>query len=140
MRVREPCAVAPRRPHVHVEDSTFRIVSATPVADVLTYDLFDFVLPGILGRYVLPEDAMIQFRSPLKYESIGAFLAEYEAEWAESRKMNDMQDRLHHLSVAITDANDEAAEEEEESADEEECEEEAAGECEEQWEEEEEVE
>jgi hypothetical protein len=53
---------APRLPHVHAATDAWEITSACPIEDVLTLDVdavLDKVLPGRLGFYVYPVDAVL---------------------------------------------------------------------------------
>ena len=50
--------VAPRA-HVHANGEGWLITSDVPLEDLLHTDILDRMLPGVLGRYIYPKDAVL---------------------------------------------------------------------------------
>ena len=57
--LRDDAAGVPPRAHAHAEGDGWRITSDVALRDVLTAPVLDRTLPGALGRYVYPEDAVL---------------------------------------------------------------------------------
>ena len=52
---------APKRKHVHVRQHGWTVTSNVPVEALLDAEVLDRALPGWLGRYVLPADAVVHY-------------------------------------------------------------------------------
>jgi hypothetical protein len=101
--------------HVHATGSTWTITSTVPCGPaLLEAEVLDRLLPGALGRYVYPADAVLHITGKTATRR-----ADFDALLQEEEVVADAEEqaRVNHLSVARPVA--QAESEEEESDDEE---------------------
>ena len=70
-------ATASRKEHVHFKNDQFVISSSIPIGDMQECTLYEHVLPGELGRYFYPSDAVLEVVNCRGAQSISKFLKEY---------------------------------------------------------------
>lgn len=101
----------PAKPHVHMACDAWQITSSVPCGPaLLEADVLDRALPGALGRYVYPADAVLCV--PSKQTTLRADL---ERLLAAERVEDALEEaRVNHLSVSRPEGEKTEADEEEE--------------------------
>lgn len=114
------------RAHVHLSTDEWKITSDVRVEDVSTAPkVLDRILPGRLGSFVYPDDAVFSLRNARRTS-----LADLDATLCAERSIRRRSERMNHISVAKEDAPlEEEASEDEEEGDEEIEEDEAQDRC-----------
>lgn len=93
--------------HVHAQDKRWRITSNVPVGpELLLTSVLDVTLPGALGRYLLPEDAVFHvLGQPTTRTS--DLLAVWDEESETTPRVQDTVLHLNHLTVRAVDPSEE---------------------------------
>ena len=102
-----------------MDTKLFRITSDFMVSDIMNCDLLEQKLPGEMGAYFYPEDAVIEcLDGDVKIETL---MTEYVKQW-ESKQREEDSERHHTYqlthSVALEEVHEDEFEEEEEEEEE----------------------
>lgn len=99
---------------LHVDEDDFRITSAVPLSDLARCDVLSRTLPGRIGRYILPRDAVISLKATAHTtpSDVRAFLDLERARNAHAHK-----NRMNHVTVQKREEGVDESEEEEELSD-----------------------
>lgn len=99
--------------HVHNETDTWTITSTVPIDDVIHTTVLDRILPGLLGAFVYPDDAVFSMKK--KRETTCSDLRRVLQEESSNRQTHG---HINHISIredlaAREDPSDEEEEDEE---------------------------
>lgn len=101
------------RKHVHLHAGSMTVSSDVPVECIHECDVLDVRLPGELGCYVYPSDAVLHVSN----ENALTFMARYRKETATKQRQMVEAEQYNHLTVAKRESNPRREEEEEEDED-----------------------
>jgi hypothetical protein len=100
---------------LHVDEDDFRITSAVPLADLARCDVLSCTLPGRIGRYILPRDAVITLKAKTRTTpSDVRSLLDLER----ARNARTHRNRMNHVTVQKRGEGVDESEEEDELSDE----------------------